>query len=52
MNFKCNHCERVIDHRLFGDPEIKCYCGARYTKTVIVEVKEETFANSDGKWRN
>lgn len=42
MKFKCNHCHRVIEHRKFGDPEIKCYCGARYTKTITIEVKEAT----------
>lgn len=40
--FKCNHCRRVIDYRKFGDPEIKCWCGARYTKTITIEVKDVT----------
>lgn len=39
--FKCNFCEREIPYRLFGADEIKCLCGARYTKTVSVEIKEK-----------
>lgn len=39
MNFKCNFCERRIDFRCWGEPEIKCVCGAKYIKTVTVEVK-------------
>jgi DNA-directed RNA polymerase subunit RPC12/RpoP len=44
MKFKCNHCERQIDHRLWGDPEIKCVCGARYIKTITVTVEEKSNA--------
>lgn len=42
MNFKCNHCERPINYRYFGEETIKCSgCGAKYTKTVVVEIKEK-----------
>ena len=41
MKFKCNHCDRSISHQYFGDPEIKCYCGARYTKTLTVTIKDK-----------
>lgn len=39
--FKCNHCEKPIPYRLFGDDTIKCSCGARYTKEVTVTIKED-----------
>lgn len=38
--FKCNHCERHIPLRLWGDPIIKCYCGATYHKVVTLTVTE------------
>lgn len=40
MQFKCNFCERIIDIRLWGQPKIVCYCGAKYTREVHVTVKE------------
>jgi len=45
MRFQCNHCHRLIDVCLWGEPEIRCYCGARYTKYHIVEVREKVDAS-------
>lgn len=36
--FKCNFCERLIPYRLFGQETITCYCGAKYTKQVTVQI--------------
>lgn len=45
MTFKCNHCHRTIPFQHFGKPEIRCDCGARYTKTLKVELRDETPSN-------
>ena len=41
MRFKCNFCETVIPVRLYGDPVIKCGCGAVYRRQHSVEVVVE-----------
>jgi len=38
VKFKCNFCEQIIPLRTYGDLEIKCQCGAKYTKKKYIEI--------------